>query len=403
MRTKHPLLSGLAILAVTGLALTGCSGDAGGESTATGEPINVASVSSLSGAGAFPEASEAAQAYFERYNEQGGLNGRPIEYTAYDDKGDPATGSQVAREAVESGAVSMVGGASSLDCEVNHAFYEESEILVIPGTGVDPFCFSTPNIAPTNTGPYVGTELTLTYGSEELGLEKICGLLVISGSTRAAYQDAIDLWSEATGKELVLLDDTLTYETSDYTPYVVKIKEAGCDAVFGNMLESGYVGLLNAAQAQGLDDLTFLFLTAGYSEQFASQATFVGQGVYLPAEFLPYSDDSLTGNEDWTALMDEKGIAKTSFAQGGYLAAHNFVQVLESMEGDITRETVSEALRGMTDPIATEMTGTSWIFGSGETHNPNSAGWPVAILPGETTWQSVGDGWIFSAITETAE
>lgn len=396
MRTKKSLMTGLVVATASAMVLSGCAGGGGSESTADGEPIIVASVNALSGAGTFPEASEAAQAVFDEYNANGGLDGRPIEYNIYDDKGDPATASQVAREAVEKGSVALVGGASALDCEVNHAYYEESDILAVQGVGVDPFCFTTPNISPTNSGPYLDTELTLTYGSEVLGLEKICGLLAIAGSTRDAYQGAIDDWSAATGNELAMLDDTLTYETADYTPYIVKIKEAGCDGVYGNMIEPGYVGLLNAAEAQGLD-ATFLFLTSGYSEQFASQVTYTGEGIYAPAEFAPYTDESVSGNEDWAALMDEYGINKTSFAQGGYLAATYFIEVLEGMEGEITRETVNEALRGMTEPIESTMVGTPWIFGDGESHGSNTAGWPVAILPGETTWDAVADDWIFAS------
>lgn len=393
---RHAVVS--ATLAVAALVLAGCAGG-GQESTATGEPIIVSSVNSLSGSGTFPEASQAAQAVFDDYNASGGFDGRPIEYTAYDDKGDPATASQVAREAVEAGSVALVGSASVLDCEVNHAYYESSGILSVQGTGVDPFCFTTPNVSPVNTGPYVDTELTLTYGSETLGLQKICGLLAIAGSTRDAYQEAIDTWTEQTGKELVMLDDTLAYDTADYTPYVVKMKEAGCDGVYGNMIEPGYVGLLKAAEAQGFD-ATFLFLTSGYSEQFAQAATFVGKGVYAPAEFTPYTDPSVTGNEDWTALMDEYGVPKTSFAQGGYVAAKHFITVLEGMEGDVTRETITAALQAMTEPLESTMTGTPWIFGPGEAHNSNTAGWPVAIMPGTTVWKAAAEDWIFSARTQ---
>lgn len=399
MRISKTLVSAAAVAAVGALVLSGCAGGGSGPSTATGEPIIVSSVNTLSGAGTFPEASEAAQAVFDQYNADGGFNGRPIEYKVFDDKGDPATASQVAREAVEAGSVALVGSASVLDCEVNHAYYEESGIAAIQGTGVDPFCFTTPNISAVNTGPYVDTELTLTYGSENLGLQKICGLLAIAGSTREAYQQSIDAWTAATGKSLAMLDDTLSYDTADYTPYVVKIKEAGCDAVFGNMIEPGYVGLLKAAEAQGLD-VTFLFLTSGYSEQFAEAATFVGKGVYVPAEFAPYTDDSVKGNEDWIALMDEHGIAKTSFAQGGYLAAKHFIEVLEGMSGDVTAETVTAALKAMTAPIESPMTGTPWIFGEGDSHGSNTAGWPIAIMPGENTWKAVEQDWIYASGTE---
>lgn len=395
MRTTH-MSAAVGMAAV--LVLSAC-GDGDGSSTATGEPIVVASVNSLSGPATFPEASEAAEAVFDEYNAQGGFDGRPIEYTAFDDRGDPATASQVAREAVESGAVALVAGASVLDCEVNHTLYEENDILAIQGTGVDPYCFTTPNISAVNTGPYINTELTLTYGSEVLGLENICGLLSIEGSTRPAYQEAIDRWSDATGERITMIDDSLTYSTADYTPYVVQAKDAGCDALYSNAIEPGYVGILNAAEAQGLDT-TFLFLTSGYSEQFAASTTFVGQGVYLPAEFAPYGDADVGGNEEWATLMDDHGIEKTAFAQGGFLAARHFIDALDGIDGDITRERVTETLRAMSEPIESSMTGTPWTFGPGDAHGSNTAGWPVAIMPGSTTWESVADDWLRSSAQE---
>ncbi|HWM33569.1 MAG TPA: ABC transporter substrate-binding protein, partial [Pseudolysinimonas sp.] len=199
---KSTQKAALALLALSALALAGCQ--SGPASTADGEPIVVASVNALSGPVTFPEASAAAAAVFDRYNAEGGLDGRPIQYVKLDDKGDPSAASAAARDAVESsGAVALVGGASLLDCEVNHEYWEQNGIVSIQGTGVDPFCFTTPNIAPVNTGPFFDSALTLAYGSEVLGLTKICGLLEIAGSTRPAYQEAFDWWTETTGKDFV--------------------------------------------------------------------------------------------------------------------------------------------------------------------------------------------------------
>lgn len=384
--------AGLALIALTGIVLAGCQ--AGPESTADGEPIVVASVNALSGPVTFPEASAAAQAVFDRFNAEGGLDGRPIQYVKLDDKGDPSAASAAARDAVESsGAVALVGGASLLDCEVNHEYWEQNDIVSIQGTGVDPFCFTTPNIAPVNTGPFFDSALTLAYGSEVLGLKKICGLLEIAGSTRPAYQEAIDWWTETTGADFTLLDDTVPYGAADYTPYVIKAKEAGCDGIYSNGVEPDALGVLKAAESQGMNDVTFLFLTSTYSEQFAAAATFVGKGVYVPAEFAPYTIDN-DANADWKELMTSAGVPLTSFGQGGYLAATHFIELLESIDGDITRESVTAAAKGQTEGIDNPMAGTPYLFGDGDVHAPNTAGWPITIAPGSTVWQNAEDDWI---------
>jgi branched-chain amino acid transport system substrate-binding protein len=400
MRITRKALALAAIAASGALVLAGCSGE-DTSSTATGDPIAVASVNALSGAATFPEASAAAKAVFDEFNHDGGLNGRPIEYTALDDKGDPSAASAAARDAVEStNAVALVGSASLLDCEVNSGYYEQSGIVSVQGTGVDPFCFTTPNISPTNAGPYLDTTLTLEYGSETLGLNKICGLLEIAGSTRDAYQSAFDAWTKATGKDFAMLDDTVPYGGSDYTPYVIKAKEAGCDAIYSNGVEPDAAGVLKAAEAQGMSDMTFLFLTSAYSAQFADAATFVGKGVYVPAEFAPYTDESNEANADWRTLMQKYDVPLTSFAQGGYLAATHFLEMLKTIQGDITRDSVTAAFKAQSQGYDNAMAGTPWIFGPGDAHASNTAGWPIVIKPGSTVWENAEDDWITAASFE---
>ena len=58
------------------------------------------------------------------------------------------------------------------------------------------------------------------------------------------------------------------------------------------------------------------------------------------------------------------------------------------MDGDITRETVTEALRGM-DPIENPMVGTPYAFGT-----QNTAGWPIVLESGTNAWEKVADDWL---------
>src|SRR5206468_1640176 len=107
------------------------------------------------------------------------------------------------------------------------------------------------------------------------------------------------------------------------------------------------IGQLKAAQAQGWKDVTWLLLTSVYSEQYAKSVSEAGAGVYVPAEFYPFTDPSSPRTKEWRDLMTRNNIPLTSFSQGGYLAAKYFLQVLNGMQGDITRESVTKALREM--------------------------------------------------------
>lgn len=387
---KTRIITTAALTAATALILSGCAGtgDAG-----TDSPIKLGSVNTISGPATFPEASEAAAAVFDQVNADGGINGRMIEYKAMDDKADPATATASARELVGSDeVVALVGGGSLLDCEINASYYEQEDVRSIQGIGVDPGCFNSPNIAPANIGPFNDTTLTMLYGSEELGLENLCVFTSIIGSTGPAYSAAIDRWSEVTGKEPLYVDDTVPYGGADYTTYVVRAKEAGCDAIVSNAVEPDAIGQIKAANQQGWDDVSFLFLTAVFSESFAAAVDNSGAGVYVPAEFFPFTEDSDV-NTEWKTLMEENGITLTSFSQGGYLAATFMVEVLESIDGDITRESVNEALATM-QPIDNDMIAYPYEFDKIAAQDYEPGGWPVMLKSGTGAWERAADDWV---------
>ncbi|MHA3683827.1 ABC transporter substrate-binding protein [Leucobacter sp. HY1908] len=389
---KSRFLSAAALTAACALALTGCAGaDGGGD----GAPIKLGSVNTISGPATFPEASEAAAAVFDKVNEAGGINGRMIEYKASDDKADPATATASARDLVGSDeVVALVGGASLLDCEINAKYYEQEGVRSIQGIGVDPGCFSSPNIAPVNIGPFNDTTLTMLYGSEELGLENLCVFTSVIGSTGPAYQAAVDRWSEITGKEPLLVDDTVPYGGADYTPYIVKAKKAGCDAIVSNAVEPDGIGQIKAANQQGWDDVSFLFLTSVYSESFAAAIDDAGAGVFVPAEFYPFTEDSDI-NAEWKSLMTDNDITLTSFSQGGYLAATFMVEVLKSIDGDITRDSVNEALSSMA-PIDNDMLAYSYQFDKIAAQDYEPGGWPVVLKSKTNAWEKSADDWLLA-------
>lgn len=397
-------------VAAAALVLAGCSGGGsgtggdGGGDAATGEPIKVAALSSML---YFPEAPPAAQAVFDEYNANGGFNGRPIELDVFDDKADPATSATAARDALAGGAVALVGSSSMLDCSVNNKTWVENNIVSIQGTGVDPFCFATPNIAPVNTGPYFDMFASLWNGSETLGFEKICAFTVPDDAAgRAAYEQARDAWAAETGQELALWDDSLVRGQASYAGNVAQINKDKCDSIFINEVGAAASQFLSEATNQGID-LPVLALTSTYSQEFVDTLVYSGD-VHVPAEFSPWSDPSDSSNDDWRAMMEANGIGLTSFAQGGYLAAKAFIHILETMDADaeVTRDSFTEAAKGMTEGFDTGgMTGDAWIFGPGDSHQANAAAWPLVIEANSGEWTSLGpwfigtdNGWVNTAV-----
>lgn len=358
---------------------------------ATGTPIVVGNISSLTGVALFPEASAAARAVFERVNAQGGIDGRPLELIVEDDAGSPEGAAAAGRKLVEQDeVVGMVGSASTIECAVNSAFYAEQGVYSIQGTGVDPLCFLSPTISPVNTGPYSGVTVSLYYASEVLGFDDVCFVhLFVIPDLAPAFDAAVTRWEEITGKSLAFRAAAATLE-DDPTPLMLQARDAGCDAVVIDGVEPHALAVGRAVEAQGLQDIQWIGLTSYYSEAIAEQLGGAGNGLRANSEFEPLESDT-PANEDWRALMTEAGIPLTSFSQGGYLAATIFVDAVSSIEGDVTRESVAEAMRTLA-PVDSPLIGTPYTFGDGEAHAPNQASKFVELRDG--AWVSVTDEWV---------
>ena len=358
---------------------------------ADGEPIRVGNVSSLTGAGLFPEASVAAKAVFNRVNASGGIGGRPIELIIEDDGGTPEGAATAGRKLVEQdNVVAMVGSASVLECAVNSAYYAEQGVYSIQGTGVDPLCFLSSNISPVNTGPFAGITVSLYYASETLALDRVCNInLFVIPDLAPAFDGAVARWESLTGKSLTFRVKAATLE-DDPTPLMLQARDAGCEAVVIDGVEPHALAVGRAIDAQDLHDIVWIGLTSYYTDAIASQLGSAGNGLRANSEFEPYGSGSPV-LDDWKALMTSAGVPLTSFAQGGYLAATIFVEALRGIGGEITRESVAEAMLSL-EPYETPLLGTPYTFGPGEAHAPNQASKFVELRDGQ--WVTAADDWV---------
>ena len=85
--------------------------------------------------------------------------------------------------------------------------------------------------------------------------------------------------------------------------------------------------------------------------------------------------------------MSSANVPRTSFSEGGYLAATLFVDVLKGIKGEIDRASVTTALREM-KPIDTPMIGTPYTFGMASQHAPNSSSKFVQLRDGKWVVQT---------------
>ncbi|MBN9078321.1 MAG: branched-chain amino acid ABC transporter substrate-binding protein [Rhizobiales bacterium 65-79] len=357
-----------APLAALAFAATAATASAAGPTCPDGA-IKVGAVSTITGPADFSEVPKATKAAFDALNAAGGLNGCKIDYTIEDDKADPAVAAQAARDLIDNKeVVALVGSASLLDCAVNAATYNRKKVLSVQGLGVDAACFSSPSISPVNVGPYTLSTAMGYFATKTLKAKNLCAFFIIIGGTQEAYKKSIADWEKITGQKIHLLDLTLPFQ-GDLTPYVIKARDAGCDAVLTNQVEPQVVQLIKTVDAQKITGINWLFLAPAYTEQVAKALADSKQPIYAGTEWEPYTETGAEANAQWIADMKKAGRPLTAFSQGGYLAAKNFLKVIEGIDGPVTRESVTKALYDM-KPIKDPLAGSPWIFGKAKTHSP---------------------------------
>lgn len=378
-----------ALLAAFSVASCLMAGTALAAPSCEGGTIQVGSVSTITGPVDFSDGPKGAKAVFDQVNAAGGIGGCKFEYTMADDKADPQVAAQAARDLIDNkGVVALAGGASLLDCAVNAATYKRNGVLSVQGVGVDPMCFNSPSVSPVNVGPYTLTTAMLDYASKELKNEKLCAFFIILGGTQEAYANAVKRWEKMSGKTIHLVDMTLPLQ-GDLTPYLIKARDSGCDAVLTNQVEPGVVQMINTADAQKIEGINWLFLASGYTEGVAKALPTTKQPVYLGTEWEPYTESN-EANGDWMKTMETASLPKTAFSQGGYLAAKVLTDTIATIDGPVTRESVTAKLlegKAMKYPLA----GSEYVFGDAPAHAPMQATKVMQLKEG--AWAPISSDW----------
>jgi branched-chain amino acid transport system substrate-binding protein len=374
------------------IALSACGGGdgataAGGDSSA---PIKIGAISSLSGPFTVPDVSRTAQAVFDEVNAAGGIDGRKIEYTVEDDAVDPAKAAQAARRLIEDeGVVTLAGSGSILECSVNARYYVASNVRSVMGVGVDPACFSSPNIAPVSNGAFTTIGVNMLYASQELGHTRVCGIFNNVPGFAPGYEAAVKDWEELSGQQLALYLPTVQGD-ADLTPFVLRAKRAGCQAVVFNGTEQQIIAWVKAAEAQNVTGIDWVFTTGGYTSEVA-KVLGDAPDLVISAEYAPYMDRSNTALDGWRELIAEHDIPPSAFSQAGYLSATIMVDVLEGIDGPIDRDSVGKALLAL-ESLPTPFLGRPYSFGSADAHNPNRSAKYLRLHDGQ--WKLAGPDWV---------
>ena len=120
---------------------------------AKGTPIKLGGIDMLIPGVDFTTIGKTAKAYFDCVNDNGGIHGRPIKYTLYNEQLNPAQEAALARKLIQSDkVVGVVGNTSFAECGTNWKYYKSKGFVVI-GAGVQAECYSDSVVRRGELGP----------------------------------------------------------------------------------------------------------------------------------------------------------------------------------------------------------------------------------------------------------
>ncbi|MDH4074896.1 MAG: ABC transporter substrate-binding protein [Acidimicrobiia bacterium] len=361
----------------------GCGLDNGEK--ATGDPVKVGNVSTSVPGIDFSGGPALMAAYFECVNENGGINGRPIELITENDNLKPEDAAAAARKIVESDkVVAVAGGFSILDCAVNADYYKEKGYYAIVA-GVPAECFSSPNFAAANMGPAYSA-LGATQVIVEKGAKNKIVSMIPRTATSAYGNSLVGVYAKEKGLEWenIEIDVPIADPNAAIIDAVNRAGEGG--GLILNFTPPEGLKLLKAAEEQGLIDKVVWGSSTPLNDN--SVAAALGQAwagkLNVNAE-LSLLDDPRPEMELYRQISKDYAPDQPlgSFQQMGFMIGRIVVHTLLEMDpADLDDPVkVNDAIVNIKN-FNTDIVCKPWYYGKLDAHVPNN--WDYNVVPNGT-------------------
>lgn len=351
---------------------------------ASGDPIQIGAIVGKTGPEDFSSSARAAQAYFNCVNANGGINGRPIQYTVQDDTWNPEVASQAANKLVkDTKVVAMAGSSSFVECGANNDLYVKEGVASVSGVGVPRACFYGKNYISFNQGPRQSTLGAAQYITETFKLKSLtCVAPGIPG-----FGDWVCGGVESYGKANNIPVKTVIFDPGqlDGNAIALQVAAAKSEGVVLGMPRGMMLPILTAAEQQDLGKSAKWGLptSAYHADMPKAVGKYWHDKLYVHMELQPM-DGTGPDNTNWKAIMDKFGDKKDprdTFSQAGFLAAKATTEALLSIKGNVDRKSAYQAIVGTTK-WKSDMMCAPWYFGPGERHQPNHKGRAALLQKG---------------------
>jgi branched-chain amino acid transport system substrate-binding protein len=404
----------LSVLAVLVFAVASCGGDdddggvgsatasageagqtpsstkcgAGTGEKATGTPIKVGSITTKVPGVDFTDGSDAAKAFFDCVNDNGGVKGHPIELIVEHDAPDPQRVASLATKLAESDKVAaFVAGFSVLDCAVNTKYYEAHGFYPIVA-GVPNECFQSANIAALNMGPMYSSLGAVRYLVDKADAK---GTIVIVGPKQpgidAILHGSLTYAKQKGFKTIARAENVPIADPASLAQALVSQAGDGGGVVLSFTPPEG-VKILQAAAQQGLIDRVKWGSSTPLNDTSVPNA--IGSQwdgkIFINAE-LALLDTNGPDMQLYRAVNKKYSPDNPlgSFGQMGFVAAKMFTDtVLKLPEDKLNKEGINDAILNIKD-YKTDILCKPWYFQKMKLHVPNNTDRTVTPKAGKMT------------------
>jgi branched-chain amino acid transport system substrate-binding protein len=320
---------------------------AGGDSApADGEPLQIGFVNQEEGSGStFPDLREGAEAALAYVNDNGGVNGRPLEFVDCATNGSPEASQSGANEMIEAGVPIINGGID---------YGSPAAIPILSSAGIT-YVPTLPTIAEEYGSPGVYTFFGGSAGQfagqvgfimDEYKPEKV-GVLVINvpqGTSAAEGLVKAPLEAQGVSVNVVPADPN----TADFTPSLTALTREDPDVITVLFTGPPCGQIMQAVGALAID-VPVLYPSGCIDKEYIEAGgTGAENAIFSTESLLPatHADDPQV--ELYLGAMEEyagkSADEVTTYNQVSFISTYNLAEMLKRVTGDVTTESVTAAL-----------------------------------------------------------
>jgi ABC-type branched-subunit amino acid transport system substrate-binding protein len=343
-RRSARVAAGMAVV----LAAAGCAGGGGDASAGAADTLKLGVITAVgSSLTNYPDVEAGARAAVDAVNKAGGVGGKPVEFFFCNTRGEVNAAVACARQADEEGVDAVVGRVDVFSTQTLPVL-EKAKIPdignVSTGAEVD---FTSPDTFPLHAGNF-GSYTALPYGFKADGATKmvVATIDLPIGIRQGEYAEKV---AASAGLQVAPMIKIPSQGVTDYAPYAQQIKDSGADAAIVALGPAGFQAFVKSADAVGLTArISGTAFTFGQSE--AAGVGALANRMFVTAPFPSTDDRSVPGVAKYHEELDAAGVENTTAVRrlaglNAWLSAHAAMQVAGTVQGDITRDSMTAALQ----------------------------------------------------------